>query len=386
MLGEPEERLYVELVPNGGAFGGKEDMTIQAQTALLARLTGRPVRIVLSREESMRLHPKRHPMTMTYTVGCDAEGRLTAVKADILGDSGAYASVGGKVLERAAGHACGPYRVPAVDIESVAAYTNNPPCGAMRGFGVNQTSFAIEGCLDLLAAKVGLDGWEMRWRNIVRVGDVLTTGQILEKSVGLDQTLLAVKPAYDGGARRRARRRHRLRPQERRARQRRDRIRQVPAGRRRPDGTIDLHTGFTEMGQGLLTILTQCAVEITGLPAAIFRPQVNSTFEVGAGQTTGSRATLLAGRATVDAAREAQGRSRRRAHARRAGRQGLCRRSLHRRHHRRGRDQERQDQDPHHLRLRHAGRRARRAGRAGQGDRRPRRRPGDQSAVVRGAD
>ena len=155
MLGEPEERLYVELAPNGGAFGGKEDMTIQAQTALLARLTGRPVRIALTREESIRIHPKRHPLTMTYTVGCDAEGRLTAVKADILGDSGAYASVGGKVLERAAGHACGPYRTPAVAIESVAAYTNNPPCGAMRGFGVNQTSFAIEGCLDLLAAKVG---------------------------------------------------------------------------------------------------------------------------------------------------------------------------------------------------------------------------------------
>ena len=155
VLGEPEERLFVELAPNGGAFGGKEDMTIQAQTALLARLTGRPVRIALNREESIRIHPKRHPLTMTYTVGCDAEGRLTAVKADILGDSGAYASVGGKVLERAAGHACGPYRTPAVAIESVAAYTNNPPCGAMRGFGVNQTSFAIEGCLDLLAAKVG---------------------------------------------------------------------------------------------------------------------------------------------------------------------------------------------------------------------------------------
>ena len=140
-------------------------MTIQAQTALLARLTGRPVRIELNREESIRMHPKRHPITMNYTVGCDAEGRLTAARIDILGDSGAYASVGGKVLERAAGHACGPYRMPALDVEAIAAYTNNPPCGAMRGFGVNQTSFAIEGCLDLLAEKVGIDGWEMRWRN-----------------------------------------------------------------------------------------------------------------------------------------------------------------------------------------------------------------------------
>ncbi|MBL8585419.1 MAG: selenium-dependent xanthine dehydrogenase [Bradyrhizobiaceae bacterium] len=303
VLGEPEERLYIELVPNGGAFGGKEDMTIQAQTALLARLTGRPVRIVLNREESVRIHPKRHPLTMTYTMGCDADGRLTAAKVDILGDSGAYASVGGKVLERAAGHACGPYKIPSLAIEATAAYTNNPPCGAMRGFGVNQTSFAIEGCLDLLAAKVGLDGWEMRWRNIVRVGDLFTTGQVLEKSVGVEKTLLAVKDDYYAA----------------RASGRSvgiacalknsgigngaieyGKCRLVVQG----DGTIDLHTGFTEMGQGLLTILTQCAVEVTGLPANLFRPQVNSRFELGAGQTTGSRGTLLAGRATIDAAKK----------------------------------------------------------------------------------
>ena len=301
VLGEPEERLFVELAPNGGAFGGKEDMTIQAQTALLARLTGRPVRIELSREESIRMHPKRHPLTMSYTVGCDAEGRLTAAKIDILGDSGAYASVGGKVLERAAGHACGPYRMPALEVEAIAAYTNNPPCGAMRGFGVNQTSFAIEGCLDLLAARVGLDGWEMRWRNIVRVGDLTTTGQALEKSVGAEKTLLAVKPAYDAA----------------RARGRAVGIAcgmknsglgngAIEYGKCRlvvePGGGVELHTGFTEMGQGLLTILTQCAVEVTGLPAAAFRPQVNSRFELGCGQTTGSRATMLAGRATIDAA------------------------------------------------------------------------------------
>ena len=232
VLGEPEDRVFVELVPNGGAFGGKEDMTIQAQTALLARLTGRPVRIELSRDELVRMHPKRHPMTMTYTVGCDADGRLTAAKIHILGDSGAYASVGGKVLERAAGHACGPYRMPALEVEAVAAYTNNPPCGAMRGFGVNQTSFAIEGCLDLLAAKVGLDGWEMRWRNIVRVGDLTTTGQVLEKSVGAEKTLLAVKPAYDAARATGTRGRHRLRDQELGPRQRRDRNRQVPPGGR----------------------------------------------------------------------------------------------------------------------------------------------------------
>ncbi|HTP51619.1 MAG TPA: selenium-dependent xanthine dehydrogenase [Anaeromyxobacteraceae bacterium] len=300
VLGVPEDRVLAELVPNGGAFGGKEDMAIQAQTALLARLTGRPVRLVLSREESIRIHPKRHPMKMTYTVGADAQGRLTAVRARILGDSGAYASVGGKVLERAAGHACGPYRVPAVDVEAVAAYTNNPPCGAMRGFGVNQTSFAIEGCIDLLARKVGIDGWEMRFRNALRVGDTFTTGQVLTKSVGLERTLLAVKDAY----------------------------REARAGGRavgiacgiknsgigngaleegkarlvvRPDGRIDLHLGFTEMGQGLHTVAAQFAAEVTGLPSSRFVPRTDTVFELGAGQTTGSRGTLLAGRAILNA-------------------------------------------------------------------------------------
>ncbi len=301
VLGIPESQIFVELVPNGGAFGGREDMTIQAQTALLAYLTKRPVRITLSREESIRMHTKRHPITMFYTVGCDAEGRLTAAKVSLIGDSGAYASVGGKVLERAAGHACGPYRVPAVAIESIAAYTNNPPCGAMRGFGVNQTSFAIEGCMDLLAAKIGIDGWEMRWRNVLRTGDVFTTGQVLEKGVGIEQTLLAVKSAY-----------YAAREQGRAV--------GVACGVKNSglgngvieygkccltveeDSTVGLHTGFTEMGQGLLTVLIQCAVEASGLPANVFRPKVNTRFELGAGQTTGSRATLLAGRAAAQAA------------------------------------------------------------------------------------
>jgi len=296
-----EDKVFAELVPNGGAFGGKEDMTIQAHTALLATVTGQPVRITLTREESIRVHPKRHPITMTYTVGCNAEGRLTAVKAEMLGDSGAYASVGGKVLERAAGHACGPYRVPSVHVRAVAAYTNNPPCGAMRGFGANQASFAIEGCLDQLAEKVGLDGWEIRWRNAVDVGDVFTTGQILEKSVGVKKTLQAVKDAYY------------------KARQEGHAV-GVACGVKNSglgngakewgkcrltvedDGTVSLYTSFTEMGQGLLTILTQCAVEMTGLPASVFRPKVNTTHDLGAGQTTGSRATLLAGRAAAKAA------------------------------------------------------------------------------------
>jgi xanthine dehydrogenase molybdenum-binding subunit len=303
LLAEPEDRVYVELAPTGGAFGGKEDLSIQAHAALLARKTGRPVRVTLSRDESVRMHPKRHPMRLAYAMGCDTEGRLTAVRARILGDSGAYASVGGKVLERAAGHACGPYRVAAVDIESIAVYTNNPPCGAMRGFGVNQTSFAVEGCLDRLAAKVGIDGWEMRFRNIVRVGDALATGQVLGKSVGLERTLLVVKDAYDT-----ARREGRAvgvacgyknaglgNGVVERAGVRLAVAKEAPF-------TVDLVTGFTEMGQGHHQVLAQMASEITGLPSSLFRPITDTTAPVVCGQTTGSRATLLGGHAAIAAA------------------------------------------------------------------------------------
>jgi xanthine dehydrogenase molybdenum-binding subunit len=299
-LGLPEEELHVVLVPNGGAFGGKEDMSIQAQTALLARATGRPVRLVLSREESMRLHPKRHPIRMHYRVGCDAEGRLTAVWARMIGDSGAYASCGMKVLERAAGHAAGPYRCVNVDVEALAVYTNNPPCGAMRGFGTNQAHFAIEGALDMLAEKVGIDGWEIRWRNALEAGDEWSCGQRLTASVGLKKTLLAVKDAYDqnrgragiacgikncglgNGAKEWGRARLAV----------------------EDDETVTLYNGFTEMGQGLLTVLIQFACEVTNLPASAFRARVDTRFPMSVGQTTGSRATFFGGRAVIDAARK----------------------------------------------------------------------------------
>jgi xanthine dehydrogenase molybdenum-binding subunit len=300
-LGVSEDRISVELVPNGGAFGGKEDMSVQAQTALLAHLSRRPVKLTLSREESIRLHPKRHPITMRYTVGCDADGRLTAVKARMLGDSGAYASVGGKVLERAAGHACGPYRVPHVDVEAIAAYTNNPPCGAMRGFGANQAHFAIEGCMDLLARHAGLDAWEMRWRNALQVGDTFATGQVLEKSVGIKRTLAAVRDRYFEA-------KHQGRAVGIACGLKNSGIGNGAEewGKARlvveSDGTVSLYNGYTEMGQGLLTVLIQFAVEVTGLPATLFRPKVDSTYALGCGQTTGSRATMFGGRAVMTAA------------------------------------------------------------------------------------
>jgi xanthine dehydrogenase molybdenum-binding subunit len=301
-LGLPEGEVLVTLVPSGGAFGGKEDLSVQGHAALLAVLAQRPVRVALRRDESVRMHPKRHPMTIDMEVGCDAEGRLTAVRARIVGDSGAYASVGAKVLERAAGHACGPYRVPNVDVESRAVTTNNPPCGAMRGFGVPQVTFALEGCIDELAERVGLDRWEMRYRNAVEPGDALTTGQRPRASVGIQETLRAVKPAYDAaraaglavgiacgiknsglgnGAEEHGR--ARLVVQE--------------------GGTIMLMSGYSEMGQGLWTALAQIAAEASGLPVSCFRPELDTAAPLGCGQTTGSRAVLHGGRAVIAAAR-----------------------------------------------------------------------------------
>ncbi len=292
ILGVPEADVQVTLVSNGGAFGGKEDLSIQGQVALMAWLTGRPVKATLTREESIRLHPKRHPVTMTYTVGCDAEGRLTAVRARMIGDKGAFASVGTKVLERAAGHACGPYKVPAVDVEALAVYTNNLPCGAMRGFGANQAAFAIEGMLDILAERAGVDAWDIRWRNALDTGDTFCTGQVLDGGVGLKQTLLAVKDAYRGaqyagiacG------------------------IKNVGIGNGVPeggqvvaeferDGRLTLHSGFTEMGQGFYTAMIQCFCDAAGLAAQDIRVVVDTSRPTPCGMTTASRATVLGGQA-----------------------------------------------------------------------------------------
>ncbi len=301
-LGMPIERLRAKLVPNGGAFGGKEDMSVQPHATLLAKMLGRPVKVTLTREQSIRVHPKRHPIKMRYKVGCDADGRLTAVQAHMIGDTGCYASVGAKVLERAGGHACGPYRVNNVHVEAVASYTNNQPCGAMRGFGANQANFAMESMMDQLAEKVGQDKWAFRFLNAVEVGDIFSTGQVLEKSVGIKKTLLAVKDqfyaALEAG-----------KPVGIGCGIKNSGIGNGAAewGKCRlkveDNGRITLYNGYTEMGQGLLTILIQCACEITGLSPDIFDAKVDTIFALQCGQTTGSRATLFGGNAVIKAAK-----------------------------------------------------------------------------------
>ncbi len=292
VLGLRTEQVDVELVTNGGGFGGKEDLTVQAQTALAAQLLGAPVRTVLTRAQSIAMHPKRHPIKLRYTVGADAEGRLTAVKARIIGDTGAYASVGTKVLERAAGHSCGPYRVPNVDVDARTVYTNNPPCGAMRGFGANQASFAVESIMDMLAEKIGVDGYDIRERNILSPGDRFATGQKITESLGIRQTLEAVKGVYKEAL------------AEGRAAGIGCGIKNTGIGNGMDDsgrllikvqdgGRLEILTGYTEMGQGLFTILRQVVHEETGLDPEIMTCRTVSDAEVLCGMTTASRATAL---------------------------------------------------------------------------------------------
>ena len=299
MLGLPETAVRVTQVAAGGGFGGKEDLAVQGQTALLARVTDRPILLTISRAESLRLHPKRHAFTMDYELGCDADGRLVAVRARIVGDTGAYASVGAAVLERAAGHACGAYRIPNVDVEARTVYTNNPPAGAFRGFGVPQVTFAVDGLLDRLAEQVGIDGWEIRWRNALREGDRFGTGQVLGPGVGLEKTLLAVRDAYRGarfagiGCG----------------------VKNVGIGNGMPeggrailrpeaDGSLTLWHSWTEMGQGVHTVFSQIVAQEVGVEPASVHVLVDTERELDTGQTTASRATTLGGQAVADGARK----------------------------------------------------------------------------------
>ncbi len=308
LLGVDNSQVTVELVSNGGAFGGKEDMSNQGQTALAAWLLGRPVKCTLSREESFKIHAKRHPIRLEYTLACDAEGKFTGLKVRAVGDSGAYASVGMKVLERAAGHASGPYHLPTIDVRSVAARTNNPVCGAFRGFGANQAQFAMEGVVDRLAERLAISGWELRKRNVIKPGMVWGPGQIADDGcLGAEACLDAAKPHYDAA---------------------RAAGKAVGLGlglknsglgngfkeitravvRFEEDGTVEVRHGWTEMGQGVHTVALQVAVEELALDPARIRVIVDTTRELGLGQTTGSRGTLMgagAVKAACDAARAA---------------------------------------------------------------------------------
>jgi selenium-dependent xanthine dehydrogenase len=299
ILGLPLEKVKVTLVPNGGGFGGKEDMTVQGHACLFAYHLRQPVKLHLSREESIRMHPKRHPMILDYTLGCDEKGKLTALKARIIGDTGAYASVGMKVLERAAGHSTGGYHVPNVDLEAKTLYTNNIPCGAMRGFGANQATFALESSIDELCEKGNFDRWQFRYDNALVNGSKTATGQILHDGVGVRECLSALKDEfykakYAGLA---------------------CGIKNCGVGNGmsdfsnvkieiKPAGRVVLHHGWTEMGQGVHTVAVQVLCQETGIDPDNVEVVVSTPNEALSGMTTSSRGTSLVGNAIIETAKQ----------------------------------------------------------------------------------
>ena len=299
LLGIPAEKVRVKSMLVGGGFGGKEDMSVQHHAALAAWLVKKPVKIKFSREESMRVHPKRHAMELDFTTACDENGIITGVKAQIVSDTGAYASLGGPVLQRACTHAAGPYNFQNVEVEGNAVYTNNPPAGAFRGFGVTQSAFAMESNLNLLAEMAGISPWEIRYRNAIRPGQTLPNGQIADKSTAFAECLLAVKDAYDKS------------PYTGIA----GFFKNSGLGVGVPDvgrciisverGKIHVRCGASCIGQGMATVLTQMVCQTLDVsPSLVIVEPPDTARTPNSGTTTASRQTVFSGEATVIAAKK----------------------------------------------------------------------------------
>jgi xanthine dehydrogenase molybdenum-binding subunit len=306
IMGLAEADVTIRGTLIGGGFGGKEDLAGQAHVALLAQMTGRPVKMLYTRQESLLFHPKRHATVITIKTGAKRDGLLTAVQAELYGDAGAYASLSDKVLTRATTHATGPYSVPNAKIDCYAMYTNNPPSGAFRGFGVTQSAFAVESNMDILAEELGIDPIEFRLKNAQKVGVTTATGQLLRESVGLIETLektrldmamdesfrwawvkgskafgWGVACAYKntglgGGA-----------PDKSGV--------EIEAYE---DGTVEVRTSAADIGQGIGMVVAQCTAEELGISYRNVRVHLPDTdLTPDGGPTTASRQTYVTGNA-----------------------------------------------------------------------------------------
>lgn len=313
-MGLPEEKVRVIGTLIGGGFGGKEDIAGQIHAAMLATATGRPVKMLYSRQESLIFHPKRHATIIRIKTGAKKDGRLTAVQATLYGDGGAYASLSDKVMTRATTHATGPYDIPNTQIDCFAMYTNNIPSGAFRGFGVTQSAFAVEQNMDLLAEALGMDAVEFRLINAQKVGVTTATGQLLRESVGLIETIEHVQndllstangsgfkwnwrdgnKAYGWGVA--------------------CSYKNTGLGGGAPDkaeaeveafdnGTVEVRIAAADMGQGIGHVVAQCAAEELGLPYNRVKVLLCDTDRTpNGGPTTGSRQTYISGNASRMAA------------------------------------------------------------------------------------
>ena len=297
MLGLEESQVKVHSMLVGGGFGGKEDMSVQHHAALVAWKTGLPTKVQLTRQESLDVHPKRHAMEMDITTACDENGKLLATKVKIVSDCGAYASLGGPVLQRAGTHSSGPYNFEHFSMDGICVYTNTVPGGAFRGFGVTQTIFGQEVNIDLLAKEVGIDPWEFRYKNAVRPGDYLPNGQLCTPDTGIVECLEAVKDAYYAS----------------------DRtglaicMKNSGVGVGLPDtgrvilevrdGKVRIRTSAACIGQGVGTVAAQIVVEATKLsPEQIVVEAPDTDRTPNSGTTTASRQTVFTGEATRRAA------------------------------------------------------------------------------------
>jgi xanthine dehydrogenase molybdenum-binding subunit len=320
ILGWPEERVRVVGQLMGGGFGGKEDIAGQVHAALLANATGRPVKLLFDRHESLLVHPKRHATQIRVKIGAKNNGCLTAVETELYGDTGAYASLGEKVMTRATTHSAGPYEVPHVRADCYAMYTNNPPAGAFRGFGVTQSAFAVESMMDMLAEKLDMDRIELRRMNALHVGSVTNTGQVLRDSVGLTECIDKVssvmcqvsglsldeifKPRVIPET-----------PHLTRSWGFAVAYKNTGLGGGAPDksgvevelyqdGCVEVRTSAAELGQGLVTVLRMIVAEELAMPPEKVRILVMDTdLTPDGGPTTASRQTYVTGNAARLAAK-----------------------------------------------------------------------------------
>jgi xanthine dehydrogenase molybdenum-binding subunit len=321
-LGRPRERVRIVGQLMGGGFGGKEDIAGQIHAALLADATDSPVKVLFDRGESMLVHPKRHATQITVKMGAKRDGTITAIKTELYGDTGAYASLGGKVMSRAIAHSSGPYEVANMHGDCYAMYTNNPPAGAFRGFGALQSQFAIERMIDQMAAKLGLDPVDLRRKNALRVGSTTNTGQQLEESVGLIECIDKVdaemrclarddgyetpfEPLADPDA-----------PHLVRAWGIASAYKNTGLGGGAldkagaelelfADGTLEVRSASAELGQGLVTILRMIVAEELMLsPDRVKVLVMDTDLSPDGGPTTASRQTFVTGNAALHAAKK----------------------------------------------------------------------------------
>jgi len=339
VMGWDESRVRVVGQLMGGGFGGKEDVMGQIHVAMLAHVTQRPVKLLFDRHESLLVHPKRHATQIRVKIGAKKNGRIVVCESELYGDTGAYASLGEKVMTRATTHSAGPYDIEHVRADCYAMYTNNPPAGAFRGFGVTQSAFAVESMMDMLAEKLNIEPVELRRMNALHVGSITNTGQLLRESVGLMECIdkvdtemrkhnplpfkprivpspLTPLPAGEGDSlpspfgRRAGEEGHLVRAWGFAAA-----YKNTGLGGGAPDkagaevelygdGTFEVRSSSAEMGQGLVTVMRMIVAEEMSVPPEQVKVLVMDTdLTPNGGPTTASRQTYVTGNASRYAAK-----------------------------------------------------------------------------------